>query len=144
MEVAGGNSAHTKAGLYGTLVVGLDETATTITVTFTSLLDSSVTVTHTYDVTGIAANYDGSGIIVLGTSVVFAAGSGSGGTITYTTGTGASATISSDGGATYVAAGSSPIAVPHSAVREFRITAASGYVFPDGSTVKDYGPFTAA
>src|SRR6185312_7118364 len=77
VEVQGGNSSHTKAGLYGTLVIGLDETATTVEVVFTSLIDPTKTVTHTYTVTGVAANYDGSGLIILGESFSFAAGSGS-------------------------------------------------------------------
>lgn len=144
VSVAGGNSEHTKTGPYGTVLVGLDETATSLTVTWTSLIDPTKTVSHSYDVVGTAAAYDGSGVLVLGESVVFAPGSGAGGTITYTTGTGATASISTDGGTTYAGAGPSPITVPTGATRYFRVTASTGYVFPDGSSVKQYGPFTAA
>ncbi len=144
VEVTGGNSEHTRSGPYGTVLVGLDETATTLDVIWTSIIDPTKTVTQSYDVTGTAAAYDGSGVLVLGESVVFAPGTGAGGTITYTTGTGASAFISTDSGATYAAAGSSPIAVATGETRYFQVRAASGYVFPDGSSVKQYGPFTAA
>lgn len=144
VEVTGGTSSHTKAGLYGTLVVGLDETATAIDVVFTSLVDPTKTVTHTYNVTGVAANYDGSGLIILGESFAFAPGSGAGGTLTWTAGTGATYEGSLDGGATWTALGASPLAVATGATLNVRSTAASGYVHADGSTVKSYGPYTAA
>lgn len=144
VAVTGGNSSHTKAGLYGTLVIGLDETATTVSVVFTSLIDPTKTVTRSYTVTGIAAAYDGSGIIVLGESVVFAPGTGAGGTITYTLGTGSTGEISADAGVTWAAIGASPVAVPTGSTRQVRTTAASGYVFPDGATVHNFGPYTAA
>jgi len=144
VEVQGGNSSHTKAGLYGTLVIGLDETATTVEVVFTSLIDPTKTVTHTYTVTGVAANYDGSGLIILGESFSFAAGSGSGGTLTWTAGTGATYEGSLDGGTTWTPLGASPLAVAHGASLKVRSTASSGYVHADGSTVKSYGPYVPA
>jgi len=144
VEVEGGNSSHTKAGLYGTLVIGLDETATSVDVIFTSLIDPTKTVTHTYTVTGVAANYDGSGLIILGESFSFAPGSGSGGTLTWTAGTGATYEGSLDGGTTWTALGASPIAVAHGASLKVRSTASSGYVHADGSTVKSYGPYVPA
>lgn len=144
VALTGGNSAHTKAGLYGTIVIGLDETATTVTATWTSLIDPTKTVSHTYTVTGIAANYDGSGLIILGETFSFAAGSGSGGVLTYTGGTGATYDGSLDAGATWATLGASPLAVAHSATLQVRSTASSGYIHADGYSVKFYGPYTAA
>jgi len=144
LAVTGGASSHTKAGLYGTFTVGLDETATSVTVTWTSLVDPTKTVSHSYDVTGIAANYDGSGLLILGEAFSFVAGSGSGGTLTWTAGTGATYERSNNGGTTWVALAASPTAVPSGATWLVRSTAASGYVHADGSAVKSYGPYTAA
>lgn len=144
VTVAGGNSEHTYAGPYGTVMVGLDETATTITVTWTSIIDPTKSHSETYDVTGVAAMYDGSGVIILGESFSFAAGSGSGGTLTWTPGTGASYQGSLDGGTTWTTLGASPLAVAHSAVLHVRSVASSGYIHADGSTTKLYGPYTAA
>lgn len=148
VSVTGGNSSHTKAGMYGTVQIGLDETSTTVSVTWTSLNNaangSPVAITEVFDVTGIAANYDGSGILISGESVTFAPGAGAGGTITYTAATGANYTKSTDGGATYTPLGASPVAVPTGTTIRVRSTASSGYVRPDGTTVKDYGPYTAA
>jgi hypothetical protein len=144
VAITGGASSHTKAGLYGTILIGLDETADSVTVTWTSLIDPTKTVSHSYNVTGIAAAYDGSGILVLGESVVFAPGTGAGGTITYTLGTGETGEITADGGTTWTPLGTSPIAVPAGETRSVRTTAASGYVFPDGETIHHFGPYTAA
>ena len=144
VEVQGGNSSHTKAGLYGTIVIGLDETADTVDVVFTSIVDPTKTVSHTYNVTGVAANYDGSGLLILGESFAFAPGSGAGGTLTWTAGTGAVYEGSLDGGTTWTPLGASPLAVAHGASLKVRSTASSGYVHADGSTVKSYGPYVPA
>lgn len=137
-------TGSTVVGLYNQVTVGLDETASSITLTFTSILDPSITVTRTYDLTGPAMNYDGSGQVIDGTAPVFDAGSGSGGTITYTLATGETAEISSDGGDTWATAGASPIAVPTGETRHFRTRAATGYAYPGGAGTVDYGPWTAA
>lgn len=144
VTVTDGNSSHTAVGLYGTLVIGLDETASTVDVVFTSLIDPTKTVTYSFDITGVAASYDGSGVLVLGETFTFAAGSGSGGTLTYTPGTGAVYQYSNDGGTTWNALPASPATVPHAATWDVRGTASSGYVFPGGSTTKTFGPYTAA
>jgi hypothetical protein len=138
-------SGSTTVGLYNAVTVGLDEPATSITVTFKSLLDSSKTVTRTYNVVGTVAAIDGTGILVTNSAApVFAPGTGAGGTITYTLATGEVAEISSDGGATWTTAGTSPIAVPTKAVRSFRKRTAQGYVYPEGVGTRVYGPYTAA
>lgn len=144
VTVTGNNSEHTYAGPYGTVMVGLDETATTITVHWTSILDDTVTHAVTYNVTGVAANYDGSGLLILGESFAFAPGTGAGGTLTWTGGVGATYEGSLDGGTTWTALGASPLAVATGATLNVRSTAASGYIHEDGSRVKLYGPYTAA
>ena len=144
VTVAGGTSSHTKAGIYGTVAIGLDETASTVTVTFASITNPAITLTNTYTVTGVAANYDGSGLIIMGQTFAFAAGTGTGGTLTYIAGTGATLTGSLDGGTTYTPLGASPLAVAHLASLLVRSTASSGYVNADGTTVRQYGPYVAA
>ena len=127
-----------------TIMVGLDETATTINVTWTSVINPAITVTNAYTVTGVAANYDGSGLIIMGQTFAFNAGTGTGGTLTYTAGNGAVLTGSLDNGVTYTPLGASPLTVAHLATLLVRSTAASGYVNSDGTTVKQYGPYTGA
>jgi hypothetical protein len=147
VAVTGSDSAtgRTVADQYGNVQIAMDDVATTITVTWTSILDDSVTEVQTFDLTGPAANYDGSGIIVVGsTTLVFAAGSGSGGTLTYSTiPTGVVLTQSADG-ITYTAITPSPIAVGTGDDLYIKETASAGYVFSDGEAARIHGPYTAA
>ncbi len=140
------NSAtdRTEVGLYNTLMIGADDLATSITVKWTSVKDPTKSVSHTYTITGTAFAYDGSGIIASGESVVFAPGSGSGGTITYTLATGTTGEISPNGTSGWTALGASPVAVPTGQTRYVRTRAAAGYVFPDGLDEHSFGPWTAA
>lgn len=144
VTLSGNQSVHSRVGDYNTVVIGNDEAATSVSVTFTSLIDATKTVTQSYTVTGAAVAYDGSGLIILGETFSFAPGSGSGGTLTYTAATGASYTGSLDGGTTWTTLGASPLAVAHSAILRVRSTAATGFTHTDGTTVKTYGPYTAA
>lgn len=150
VTVSGNSSSHTLANTYGTVVIGNDETAANVNVIFTSAIDATKTVTYNYIVTGTAVAYDGTGVITgygsgaTAESVVFAAGTGTGGTITYTLATGTTAQISADGGTTYTAAGASPIAVPTGQTRRFRTLASYGYVFANGVGTHNFGPYTAA
>lgn len=130
-------SESTYVGLYNEIKIGLDDLATSITVRFTSIIDSTKYVDRTYDITGTAAAIDGSGALVDSTAPTFAANA-----ITYTLATGEVAEISDDDGETWETAGTSPIAVPVGESRRFRQRTAAGYVYPDGTGVHVYGPYT--
>jgi hypothetical protein len=132
--------------IYGNLFIAPDESSDTVTVTFTSIADPSVTVSYTFNVTGTAFEPDGSGIIVqTEPTLTFAAGSGAGGSLTYSgVPTGVSLYGSLDDGVTYTTLGASPVAVAHGASLLVQERAASGYVFPDGTNVRQHGPYTAA
>jgi hypothetical protein len=123
-----------------------DELSSTITVTATSLINPSITVSHTYDVVGPVIDLLSGNTIVNPITFpgVFAPGSGSGGTYTYTAATGVvyekSTTL--DGARTPL--GASPVAVATGVTIYVHATAASGYVFADGSSTKVSGPHTAA
>jgi hypothetical protein len=134
----------THVGLYNAVNIGLDDLATSITVVFRSIINPAVTVSRTYNIVGTVAAVDGSGILVNSAAPTFAAGSGSGGAITYTLGTGEVAEVSANGGDTWTTAGGSPIAVPSGQTRLFRKRTAAGYVYPDGTGERVYGPYTAA
>lgn len=131
-------SGGTYVGLYNEVKIALDDLATSITVKFSSIIDPTKSVSRTYNITGTAAAADGSGTIIANSAApTFAANA-----ITYTLATGEYAEISADGGTTWTAAGASPIAVATGQTRRLRKRTASGYVYPDGTTVKSYGPFT--
>jgi len=127
--------------------VSEDELSSTLTVTATSMIDPSITVSHTYDVGGYAAISLLSGETIVNPVTfpgVFAAGSGAGGTYTYTAATGVTYEKTLDGGTTWTALGASPVAVGTGDTITVRATAASGYTFADNTTVKVDGPYTAA
>lgn len=130
-------SESTYVGLYNEVKLGLDDLAASITVRFTSILDKTKYVDRTYNIVGTAAAIDGSGSLIVSTAPTFA-----GNAITYALATGEVAEISADGGTTWAAAGASPIAVPTGQTRRFRKRAAAGYVYPDGTNVHTYGPYT--
>lgn len=133
------NSAtkSTHVGLYNEVKIGLDDLATSITVRFASIIDPTKYVDRTYDITGTAAAIDGSGSLINSTAPTFSANA-----ITYTLATGEVAEISADGGTTWATAGASPIAVPVGQSRLFRKRASAGYIYPDGTDVHVYGPYT--
>lgn len=131
---------------YSTGVVSVDELSSSITVTATSLIDSTVTVSQTYVVGGYPATDAMTGNVIVNPYTfpgVFAAGSGAGGTYTYTADTGVTYEKTLDGGTTWAALGSSPVAVASGATITVRATASAGYEFPDGTTVQTDGPHTA-
>lgn len=148
VEITGATSPTGSTAMlrYSNGKVGNDELSASITVTATSLIDPSVTVSHTYDLSGPVID------LLTGLTIVdpitfpgvFAPGSGSGGTYTYTAATGVVYEKTLDGGTTWTALGASPVAVATGATITVRATAASGYVFSDGTTVKTDGPHTAA
>lgn len=125
--------------------ISADELSSTIQVKVTSLIDPAVTVTQTYDLVGQPID------LVSGLSYVnpitfpgvFAPGSGAGGTYTYTAATGVTYEQSEtlDGARTPL--GASPVAVGTGDTIYVHATAASGYVFADGTTYKVDGPHTA-
>ncbi len=126
--------------------IGNDELSSTIQVKATSLIDPTKTVTQTYDLVGQPIDLLSGQAIVNPITFpgVFAPGSGSGGTYTYTPATGVTQEKSIDGGTTWTALGSSPVAVATGVTIRVRATASDGYVFADGTTVKLAGPYTAA
>lgn len=126
--------------------VSEDELSASITVTATSLINPAVTVTQTYLIGGLPPADLLSGQTIVNPLTfpgVFAPGSGSGGTYTYTASTGVTYEKTLDGGTTWAPLGTSPVAVAAGATITVRATAAGGYVFADGSTVKTDGPHTA-
>lgn len=147
VAVTGNNSDGTYIGEYNTLKVATNETATSLTVTFTSILDPTKTDVQTFDVTGTAFEPDGSGNIILTTpTLTFAAGSGAGGSLTYSgVPTGVSLYGSTTGIAgAYTPLGASPVAVAHGTTLYVQERASSGYVFPDGTQIRQHGPYTPA
>lgn len=147
VEISGSTSPTGTTGMlrYSNGKISDDELSATIVVTATSLIDSSVTVSQTYNVGGAAHDLLTGLLIVNPFAVgVFAPGSGSGGTFTYTAATGVTYEKSTDHGATWAALGSSPVAVASGTTLIVRMTAASGYVFPDGESVQTTAEFTAA
>jgi hypothetical protein len=126
--------------------IGNDDQAATVTVTATSLVDPSVTVSHTYDLTGPVIDLANGQQYVdpFNFPGVFAPGSGSGGTYTYTPDTGVVYEKSATETGARTPLGASPVAVPTGTTIWVHATAASGYVLPDGSTVAIDGPHTAA
>lgn len=146
VSVSGNNSDGTYIGEYNVLKVATNETATSLTVEWKSITDPTVTDTNTYTVTGTAFEPDGSGNIVLtNPTLTFAAGSGSGGALTYSAvPTGVSLYGSTTGIAgAYTPLTPSPVAVAHGTPLYVQERAASGYVFPDGTSVRQHGPYTA-
>jgi len=132
---------------YSNGVIGIDELSSTITVTATSLADPTKTISHTYEVGGYPATALLSGNLIVNPITfpgVFAAGTGTGGTYTYTAATGVTYEKTLDGGTTWVALGASAVAVATGDTITVRATAAAGYEFADGTTVKTDGPYTAA
>jgi hypothetical protein len=126
--------------------IGNDELSATITVTATSLTDPSVTVSHTYTLSGAPIDI-ANGLVYVDPITfpgVFAPGTGAGGTYTYTAATGVVYEKTLDGGTTWTALGASPAAIPSGDTVTVRATASSGYIFADGTTVKLDGPHTAA
>jgi len=140
-------SGKTEMVRYSNGVVSIDELSSSITVTATSLVDAAITVSQTYLIGGPAATSILSGQLIVNPITfpgVFAAGSGAGGTYTYTAATGVTYEKTLDGGTTWAALGASAVAVATGDTITVRATAAAGYVFADGSTVKEDGPYTAA
>ena len=123
-----------------------DELSATIQVRATSLIDPSIVVTQTYNLSGPTID------LLSGNAIVnpftfpgtFDAGSGSGGTYTYTAATGVVYERSATPDGTRTPLGPSPATVPSGDTLYVHATAASGYVFPDGTTSKIDGPHTAA
>jgi hypothetical protein len=134
----------TAVGLYGNVQIGLDDPTTSVTVTWTSIIDPTKTASQTFNVVGVQASYDGSGVYIQGETFAFAPGTGTGGVLTYTKGNGGVYEGSLDGGTTYTPLGASPLAVAEGAHLTARSTAASGYKHEDGSAIKVYGPYTPA
>lgn len=130
-------TGSTYVGLYNEVKIGLDDLASTITVRFTSIIDPTKYVDRTYDITGTAAAIDGSGSLIDSAAPTFAANA-----ITYTLATGEVAEISADGGTTWAVAGASPVAVGVGDTRLFRKRASAGYIYPDGTNIHTYGPYT--
>lgn len=126
--------------------IGNDELSAEITVTATSLIDPAVTVTQTYNLVGPAIDLLSGNEIVNPFTFpgVFAAGTGSGGTYTYTAATGVVYEQSTTETGARTPLGASPVAVATGTTIYVHATAASGYVFPDGTTTKLDGPHTAA
>jgi hypothetical protein len=147
VEVTGSDSptGRTLVDQYGAVQVANDDLASSIDVTFTALLDASVTVTQTFDLTGPIVNYDGSGTVITSVGTfTFAPGTGAGGELTYSGIPAGVVLTGSPDGTTYTPLGASPVAVAHDATLYVNETAATGFVFEDGSTVKANGPYTAA
>lgn len=148
VTITGATSPTGSTGMlrYSNGKVGNDELSSTITVTATSLLDPSITTSQTFTLSGPVID------LLTGLTIVdpitfpgvFAAGSGSGGTYTYTAATGVVYEKTLDGGTTWTALGTSPVAVATGDTITVRATAASGFVFSDGTSVKLDGPHTAA
>lgn len=147
VTATGLNSPESGIQIYNNLYIAPNETATSVTVVFTSIVDPTKTDSETFDITGTAFEPDGSGIIVMtNPTITFAAGSGSGGALTYSgVPTGVSLYGSTTGLAgAYTPLGASPVAVAHGTPLYVQERASSGYVFPDGTQVRQHGPYTAA
>lgn len=126
--------------------IGNDELSSTVTVTATSTIDSTISVSHTYTLTGTVIDLLTGQTIVdpITFPGVFAVGTGTGGTYTYTPATGVTYEKSLDNRVTWAPLGTSPVAVATGNTITVRATAASGYVFADGTRVILDGPHTAA
>lgn len=148
VEIIGATSPTDSTAMlrYSNGKIGNDELSSSIQVKVSSLINPSVSVTQTYNLTGPVIDLL-TGLTIVNPFTfpgVFDPGSGAGGTYTYTAATGVvyeqSATL--EGART--ALGSSPVAVATGTTIYAHATAAEGFIFPDGTSHMVDGPHTAA
>jgi hypothetical protein len=148
VEITGSTSPTGSTGMlrYSNGKVGNDELASTLTVTVRSTINPAITASQTYGVIGTPIDMLNGLAIVNPITFpgVFDAGVGAGGTYTYTAATGVTYEKTEDDGDTWIPLGASPVAVATGDTITVRATAASGFIFADGTTVKTDGPHTAA
>jgi hypothetical protein len=130
---------------YGNVLISGDELSDTVTVTWTSIIDPTISDSQTFTITGTAFELDGAGTIIQTTpTLTFAAGSGSGGTLTWSAvPAGESLYGSTDGGVTYAPLSASPVTVAHGTPLHVQERASTGFVFPDGTITRNH-LYTAA